>query len=155
MDKEVIIEELKSIVLDFLKIRGFELFELIYRYEGKDLFLRFLVDKPGGGIRLDEAAGINRDLSLILDEKDILQTRYVLEVSSPGVDRPLKTKNDFARCINREVRVFLNETINGKWELEGTINKVEDDTVYIDMEGSIIGIPISEISRAKQILNEA
>jgi len=155
MDREAIIEELKSTVTDFLKTKNLDLVDFIYRYEGKDLVLRILVDKPQGGISLGDCADLNQGISIILDEQDMLQSRYILEVSSPGVDRPLKTRNDFLRCVNRAVKIFLNELINGKWELEGVIKKAEDDSVYIDVEGNTIGIPISKISRAKQILNEA
>ncbi len=153
MDRQTLIEELKSTIQDFLKTKNLYLVDLIYRYEGKDLVLRILVDKPEGGISLDECAYLNNDIGEILDEKDIIQGRYILEVSSPGLDWPLKSKDDFLRCINRSVRFFLNELINGKLELEGTINKVGDDSVYIDIDGNTIEIPISKITKAKQIVD--
>ena len=152
MDRQAIITELKNIIADYLKIQGLDLIDLIYRYEGKDLILRILVDKPQGGITLEECAQLNKQIGNILDEKDILQTRYVLEVSSPGLDRRLKTKSDFNRCINRRVRFFLNEAIGGKMECEGIINKVEDDAVCIDSDGKIIEIPLLKIITAKQVI---
>lgn len=153
MDRQTLIEELKSMIQDFLKTKNLYLVDLIYRYEGKDLVLRILVDKPEGGISLDECAYLNNNIGEILDEKDIIQGRYILEVFSPGLDWPLKSKDDFLRCINRSVRFFLNELINGKLELEGTINKVGDDSVYIDIDGNTIEIPISKITKAKQIVD--
>lgn len=154
MDRQTIINELKSIIGDYLKIRGLDLVDLIYRYEGRGLFLRILVDKPEGGISLDECAGLNNEIGSILDEKDILQEKYILEVSSPGVDRPLVTKSDFLRCINKKVRIFLRESIDGKMELEGLIIKVEDDSVYIDIEGNILEIPLSKITKAKRVVDK-
>ena len=152
MDRQEIILELKNIIGDFLKIQGLELIGLIYRHEGRDLALRILVDRAQGGITLGECAQLNNQISEILDEKDILQEGYILEVSSPGLDRPLETRSDFLRCMNRKVKLFLNESINGKIELEGLISKVEDDSVYIDCKNATIQIPLIKINKAKEII---
>lgn len=154
MDRQTIINELRSIIGEYLKMKDFDLIDLIYRYEGKDLFLRILVDKPEGGITIDECAQLNSEISIILDEKNILHLRYILEVSSPGVDRPLLTKKDFLRCINRKVRFRLGEPINDKMELAGLICKVDDDSVYVDVGGKILNIPLLKIITAKQIIND-
>jgi ribosome maturation factor RimP len=152
MDRQAIIEELKVIIEDYLKSQSLDLVDFIYRYEGRDLVLRILIDKPEGGISLDECASCNQNISRILDEENILETRYILEVSSPGLDRPLKTKNDFLRCINREVKFFLNESIEGKLELDGIIQKVDGAAVYIDTKDRSLAIPILNINKAKQII---
>ena len=116
------------------------------------MILRILVDRPEGGITLDECARLNIQISNLLDEKDILQTRYILEVASPGLDRPLKAKNDFLRCINRKARFFFNEPINGKIELEGVISKVENESVFIESNDQVIEIPLTGINKVKQII---
>lgn len=152
MDRQGLINELRVIIGDFLKNQNLDLVDIIYRYEGRGLVLRVLVDKPEGGITLDECAGLNNEISRILDEKDMLQQRYILEVSSPGLDRPLNSKNDFLRCINKRVRVFLNEPINAKLELDGVITEIKDDSVYIDIIGETIEVPLSKITKAKQIV---
>ncbi len=152
MDKQELFNELRTIIGDFLKNQNLDLVDLDFRYEGKDLALRVLTDKPEGGIRLDECAYLNNEISRILDEKDILQQGYILEVSSPGLDRPLNSKDDFLRCINRTVRFFLNEPVNGKLELEGAITEVRNDSVYIDIIGKTIEVPLSKITKAKQII---
>jgi len=90
---------------------------------------------------------------MILDEKDILKERYILEVYSPGLDRPLSTKNDFLRCINRKVRFWLSEPINGKIEMEGSVTKVDDDSVYVDIKDEAVKIPLLNIKKAKQIID--
>lgn len=152
MDRETLINELTNIISDYLKSQKLDLVDLIYRYEGRDLFLRLLVDSPEGGISLDECAQLNNEVSNILDQKEILEERYILEVSSPGIDRPLKTKSDFLRCIDRNVKFFLNEPMSGKIELDGIVIKVEDDAVYIDINGNIMKIPLIKINKAKQIV---
>jgi ribosome maturation factor RimP len=153
MDRQEIINELKNLFGEYLKAQGLDLVELIYRYEGRGLFLRILADRPEGGISMEECSRLNNEISRILEEKDILQSRYILEVSSPGLDRPLKTKSDFLRCINRKARLFLSEQVNGKIELEGIIIRAEDDSVYVDIGGESVEIPLLKLTKAKQIIN--
>lgn len=153
MDKAAFIEELRRTIQEFLAERRLDPVELITRYEGRDLFLRVLVDRPEGGISLGECAGLNKEISLMLDEKDELQQRYILEVCSPGLDRPLKTKNDFLRCINKTVKIFFNEPVHGRWEWEGSVAKVEGDCVYIGAQDKTIALPLLKIVKAKQIIN--
>ena len=152
MDRQEIIAQLQNIIGDYLKIQGLDLVDLIYRHEGRDSILRILVDRPEGGITLGECAQLNERISNLLDEKGILQTRYTIEVSSPGLDRALETRNDFLRSINKRVRFFLNESINGKIEFEGLISKVENDSVYIESRSEITGVPLTKINKAKQII---
>ena len=153
MDRQAIISEVSGVVRDYLNKEGFELVDVIYRHEGRDLFLRILADRPMGGITIEECVQLNRQISVILDEKNMLQQRYILEVSSPGLDRPLKNKADFIRCINREVKFFLNEAVEGKIEIDGLIRKVEEDTIEIEAKGAIIKIAFNKINKAKQIIS--
>ena len=152
MDREALANELKIILADFLKSRNLDLVEIIHRYEVGDLVLRVLVDRPEGGINLDDCAAINRELGEILDAKDFLQQRYILEVSSPGLDRPLKTQNDFSRCLNKKVKFFLSELINGKLEWDGVITKVSERIVYVDTVTEIMEVPLDKINKAKRII---
>ena len=154
MDRQTIINELRDLLGSYLKDQGLDLVDLIYRYEGRNIYLRILVDKPEGGISLGECARLNNEISRILDEKDILRDRYMLEVSSPGLDRPLLTRSDFLRCIHRNARLFFLESINGKTELEGVITKVEDNSVYIDIDDNTLEIPLAKIKKAKQIISK-
>lgn len=155
MDKQEIIRELRRIIEAFFAPQQLDLIDVIYRYEGAGLFLRILVDRPEGGITLEECAAINRQLSAILDERDILglSRRYILEVSSPGLDMPLKTKNDFFRCVNRKVKFFLSEPVNGKLEIDGVVSQVDDVSVYVNVEGQVIPLALSKINKAKQIIS--
>lgn len=153
MDRQIIIEELRNDISGFLNTRSINLVDIIYRYEARDLVLRILVDKPEGGISLYDCAYLNKELSRVLDEKDILQGRYILEVSSPGLDRPLKTRNDFLRCMNRKAKVFLKEQINGKFELDGVVGRITDEAVFIDTQDGTVEVNFSKITKAKQIIN--
>jgi len=152
MDKQEIIVELEASIGEYLTGCGLQLVELIYRYEGRGLFLRVLVDKPEGGITLGECASLNQEIGIMLDAKDAIKDNYILEVSSPGIDRSLFNKDDFNRCKNKKVKFFLKELIVGKLEWDGVINKIEGDSVFADINGQILEIPISKINKAKQIL---
>jgi ribosome maturation factor RimP len=153
MPSEELLSQLKNLAASHLKARGLDLVEFSFRYEGRSLVLRLLADRPEGGITVDECAGINQELSSILDEQTLLSEGYILEVFSPGADRPLRLKSDFARCIGRRARFFLKEPLYSKIELEGQIKQVTDESVYLETE--LLGkveIPLARINRAKQLL---
>ncbi len=152
MDRQEIISSLTAIIESHLKNQGLDFVDLVYRYEGRDLFLRVLVDRPEGGITLADCSSLNKEIGAILDEKDTIQARFILEVSSPGVDRPLKSKSDFSRCINRKARFHLSDPINGKIEWEGLINRVGEDSISVDIGGDILEIPLLKINKAKRVI---
>lgn len=152
MDYAGFTAELKEIIQPVLDQDNIELVELTFvRTRGNSL-LRLLVDRPDGAINIGDCARLNRKLQDLLDTRDIIQDSYLLEVSSPGLDRPLKTKNDFLRCLGKQVKFFLNEAINGKIEIDGVISKVEDELVIIDTKAGSLQIPLSKITKAKQVV---
>jgi len=108
-------------------------------------------DRPQGGINLEECALLNRLMRQGLDEKKILNGQYALEVSSPGLDRPLKTKADFIRCLNKQAVFFLNDLINGKLQWQGIIKKVGEAAVFIEQEREDLEIPLIKINKAKLV----
>lgn len=153
MDRQLI-NHLRDIVEGIVKEQGFELVELSYRYEGSKLVLVIFADRSGGGITIDECARLNNQISLLLDKKDLIRQSYVLEVSSPGIDRPLKTKADFKRCIKRKVIVYTSEPVMNKIQWEGFIMDADEDLLYLDAEGESLPIPLGKINKAKQIIEE-
>lgn len=152
MDRENLVNELKVIIEDYLESWNLELVDIFYRRAGRESVLKILVDKPEGGISLETCATLNNEIGVILDQGDLLKESYILEVSSPGIVRPLKTKNDFSRCIYRRVRVFLSGQIEGKSELEGEITGVTDASLFVETEKGKIEIPFSMVNFAKQIV---
>jgi len=152
MDKQELIQELVNIIDGYLRGENLDLVDLIYRYEGSDLFLRILVDRPQGGITMDECARINKDIGVVLDENGMVQDRYILEVSSPGIDRLLKSAKDFSRCIDKPVKLFLSQAVNEKIEMDGVIKDVGDDSVFIQTAQGLVEIPLTKINKAKQVI---
>lgn len=152
MISDVLTNELNPLLKDYLASLNFILVDIICRREGSSLFLRILADRPEGGINLDECARLNRDIGGLLDEKDIIKENYILEVSSPGLDRPLKTREDFSRLLNKKAKFFLNEVINGKLEWDGLINRVSPESVCIAIGEGTIEVPLIKINKAKLII---
>ena len=150
MDKQALAQSLRILIEEYLKTQGVELVDLILRHEGRDLVLKVLVDRPQGGIALGECANLNREIIKMLDEKEALDEAYILEVSSPGIDRPLSTKADFLRCLNRRVRFFLNSPIKEKMEISGLVKGVTEEIVYVGIKGESVEVPLSKINKAKQ-----
>lgn len=152
MDKEILFKELNELSLLCASRENLEFVDLSCRYEGNRLILRVLVDRPQGGITLGECALFNRQLSGLLEEKNIIDGDYVLEACSPGLNRNLKTQKDFLRCINKEAVFFLNDLVNQKLQWQGIINKVNEDSVVIQNAGRILEIPLIKINKAQLVI---
>lgn len=146
------IKELNELIASCLSRQNLESVDLICRYEGGNLVIRILVDIPGGGITLGECALLNRQLSGLLEEKNIIAGNYVLEVSSPGLDRCLKTQKDFSRCLNKEAVFFLNDLVGGKCQWQGIISKVDEASLFIGHAGQVLEIPLIKINKARLVV---
>ena len=112
---------------------GFELVDVEYVKEGSNWYLRAYIDKEGG-IAVDDCEVISRILSDWLDKTDFIEDSYILEVSSPGLGRPLKKEKDYKRSIGREVEVRLYKAIDRQKEFTGTLSAYDDKTVTLAME---------------------
>lgn len=154
MDYQALVENVKAAISGILQDEGIELIELKFLRTPQGQILRLLVDRAGGGINVGECAMLNRRIIELLDKEAIIADDYILEVSSPGLDRPLKTKNDFLRCLNKKARFFLLEPVNGRIEYDGLIEKVEGDSAWINVNTVLLELPIAKIRMAKQILED-
>ena len=152
MEDPQLIGQIKGAIAPELLRKGICLVEINKSYQGRTLCLRFIVDKTGGAVTLGECASLNRQIGMILEERELIDDSYVLEVSSPGLDRPLETKDDFTRCQGRRVKFFLIRPINGKIELDGLITEVSEDGVKADIAQETLIIPLSQIQKAKQLI---
>lgn len=113
---------------------GFELVDVEYVKEGSTWYLRAYIDKPGG-ISIDDCEAVSRRLSDILDEKDYIDEAYILEVSSPGLGRPLRKEKDYKRSLGKEVEIRTYRMIEKRKEFTGTLKEYDDKTVTIEEEG--------------------
>lgn len=111
--------------------------------------VRVFIDKEGG-VTLDDCERVSRGLSALLDVEDMIHTSYVLEVSSPGLDRPLKEIADFEKSVGKLARVITKESIDNRTFFIGRIQGVRGDDVLLKVgEGEVFEIPFDRISRAR------
>lgn len=125
--KELHIFELAEPVVESL---DYSLIEVEYKKEGKDWFLRFYLDKPGG-ITLDDCVRGSEVLAEKLDEWDIIDGHYFLDVSSPGAERPIKTEKDLETTLNNGIYVKTYQHIDGEQEWTGILTEYDDSSVTI------------------------
>ena len=109
---------------------GFELVDVEYVKEGSNWYLRAYIDKDGG-IFVNDCELVHRELSDILDEQDFVEDSYILEVSSPGLLRPLKKEKDFKRSLSKEVEIRTFKKIDKRKEFRGVLTAYDDKTVTI------------------------
>ncbi|MFA4992044.1 MAG: ribosome maturation factor RimP [Candidatus Omnitrophota bacterium] len=144
------IDKIREIITSALQEEGVELVEIIYRPEAAGKVLRLLVDKDGG-ITIADCACLNDKISQVLDQADIIQERYSLEVDSPGIDRPFKIKRDYERAKGRYVRVTLKEAVLDKKEYIGILEEILENSIKVSTQKKgILEIQFDNIVRARQ-----
>lgn len=139
----------EALLIPILEEKGYEMVDVEYVKEGSNWYLRAYVDKPGG-ITINDLEDVSRRLSDLLDEKDFISDAYILEVSSPGLGRPLKKDRDFDRSIGEEIEVHLYRSLNGNKQYVGLLKSYDKDTITIeDEDGSEINLDRVNVSLVK------
>jgi ribosome maturation factor RimP len=133
---------------------GLEIFDVQYRREASGMVLRVQIDRPGSGataedsVSVDDCAKVSRDLSAVLDVDDVVPNAYTLEVSSPGLDRPLRGAADYQRFAGRRAKIVMREAVDGQRFFKGRLGGVDNGAVLIDDEGGRQHrVPLSIITR--------
>jgi ribosome maturation factor RimP len=147
-------EHVQRVVADmiqpYLDQEGFELVEVEYVMEGGNRFLRVYVDKEGG-IDIDECGKISEYFSEQLDRNDPIPEAYILEISSPGAERPLLKNEDYRRAVGKDVYITTNELIDGKKEFEGLLESYDESVVVLKVgkKGKFYTIRMNQVSSAR------
>ena len=141
-------QKIREIVEPLILHAGMELVNVEYLRGQKSMTLRITIDKEGG-VSVDDCAQVSRLVSDVLDVKDPIPGHYNLEVSSPGINRPLITKRDFKRFVGEKVYIKTRAMTDGRRRYRGILEKVEDNTVYVRGTDGIYPIHIDDISRAR------
>lgn len=131
--RETYEKKAEALIISEVEQRGFELVDVEYVKEGGNFYLRAYIDKEGG-ITVDDCEVISRIFSDKLDETDFIEDSYILEVSSPGLGRPLKKEKDYVRSMGKEVEIRTYTAIDGEKEFTGVLHGFDKDTVTITME---------------------
>jgi len=123
----------EALVLPILENNNFELVDVEYVKEGSNWFLRYYIDKEGG-INIQDCELVSRALSELLDKNDFISEGYNLEVSSPGLGRPLKKEKDYQRSVGKELEIRTYRPINHEKEFYGILKSYDENTVTIENE---------------------
>ena len=153
MAKGDVVDQIRAVALPILDSMGIELVELEFRKEGPGMVLRLFIDKPGG-ILLDDCSAVSRELSEILDVEEIIPVEYNLEVSSPGLNRPLTKPADYDRYVGKLVKVRTYEMVadaagNRRKTFLGELVGLKDGIIHINLkEGQSAAIPLDKVAKA-------
>jgi ribosome maturation factor RimP len=153
VSKGDICEQITDIAQPILKSAGLELVDIEFVKAGRDAVLRLFIDKEGG-ISLEDCAGVSRELSAILDVEDFVPSNYTLEVSSPGLDRPLKKPADYERFAGRLVKLRTYEPLpddagNKRKTFVGNLEGLVGGVVRMRLtEGQTASIPLDKVAKA-------
>lgn len=126
-------QKTEKLLMPIMEANGFELVDVEYVKEAGNWYLRAYIDKPGG-ITVDDCEVVNRELGDLLDRDDFIDDSYILEVSSPGLGRPLKKERDFIRSKGEEVEIRTYRMVDRQKEFRGVLKAWDKDTVTIEYE---------------------
>lgn len=147
MNVKKIIEIVTNIARPIVEKFNLELVDVDFVKENNEWFLRVFIDKEGG-ITIDDCTNVSRILSDKLDEADPISVSYYLEVSSPGINRPLKKEEDFIRFKGRKIKLKLFKEIDGKKTVRGILLGIKENKVVVNMKDKEIEIDFNNISSA-------
>lgn len=147
-------EKIETLIAPAMEAQGFCIVRVKFFEKGGNILQVMAERMDGKGITLDNCADISHLISPILDVEDVIKNGYSLEVSSPGMERPLVRLNDFERFKGKMVKIALTEMINNKRNYQGMIIGIKGDNVILDAESLRHEIPFSLIHSAKLILSE-
>ena len=149
MEREITIEALRQLIEPILEAEGMSLVDLQWNRRGRRWVLALFMDKEGG-VSLDDCAHISRQVGERIEVDNLIDHAYTLEVSSPGLDRPLRTVADYERFQGHLVRVTTTIPIQGRSTIVGRLKGVEGQTVVVETErAGIIPIPLAQIKHAR------
>lgn len=151
--KTTLDQRIAAIVAPVIEDMGYELVRLRVM-SGKTRTLQIMAEKPEGGIEVDDCAAISTAVSATLDVEDPIEDNYTLEVSSPGIDRPLTRLKDFDMWQGYEAKIETTELIDGRRRFKGNIAGTEDGEVLIEIEEGTIGLEFDWLSDAKLVLTD-
>jgi ribosome maturation factor RimP len=150
-----IVERVRGIASRIAMSYGMEIFDVQFRREGPGMVLRVRIDRPGAGateeesVSVGDCAHVSRDLSAVLDVEDVVPTAYTLEVSSPGLDRPLRHAGDYQRFSGRRAKLVMREAVDGQMFFKGRLAGIDGADAIIDTDdGRRHRVPLGIVTRA-------
>ena len=150
------VERVRELAIRVATSYGLDIFDVELKREGGQQVLRVIVDRPGpaatpqDSVSIDDCARVAEDLGTLLDVEDVMPGEYTFEVSSPGLDRPLRTADDFRRFAGRWAKIVTSEPVQRQTAFTGRVKGIEGDDVLFESEGKKpMRLPLRLISRAR------
>ncbi|EAX47072.1 protein of unknown function DUF150 [Thermosinus carboxydivorans Nor1] len=150
MSRQQVEKLVERLVQDIITDTNMELVDVEYVKE-RNWYLRVFLDKPGG-IEVEDCQWVSEQLEVKLDELDPIKESYYLEVSSPGLDRPLKKDRDFIRHIGEKVEVHTFAPLNGSKLVVGTLTGISETDIHLDVNGTALSVPRDKTAQVKLYL---
>lgn len=144
-DLRPVLDRIEGVIVPFIEEMHFELVDI--EMAGGN-YLRIRIGRPDGDVLLDELADLSRKIEELLDMSELIQEKYFLEVSSPGIDRPLKKHADFNRFVGKYVRIVTREKINNTHNFFGLLRGMDGDDVLLEDNGVVTAIAFGIIKKA-------
>jgi ribosome maturation factor RimP len=149
------IDQVREVAARVAGSYGLEIFEVQFRREASGMVLRVQIDRPGpaataeDSVSIGDCANVSRELSVALDVADVIPGAYTLEVSSPGLDRPLRHADDYRRFAGRRAKVVMREAVDGQKFFKGRLRGIEGTDVLVESDdGREHRVPLGAITRA-------
>lgn len=146
---EDVIVKIENVVSPVLKEMELDLVDIEYLQEGGYWYVRIYIEKVDGDVSLDDCAKVSMAVEDDVDR--LIDKKFFLEISSPGVERPLKKEKDYIRFTGSKIKVSLKHKINEKKNLEGILSKFENDTLFMHVDGADMEIPFKEVRKANLV----
>lgn len=142
------VDKIKEILGPITAKYGYFVLEMTYKREGGSFVLRIVIDKSGG-VKMDECGRFNNELSELLDKGNVIEDRYTLEVSSPGLDRKLKKDADFVWAVGKKIKLTMYAPFEGKSAFSGILLGLGEGTVVVNENETSTEIPREKIASAR------
>ena len=143
--------KVQELIIPVVEGLGYEFIGAEYLAAGKHSVLRIYIDNPDGGVKIDDCEKVSRQVSSVLYVEDPISGRYMLEVSSPGLDRLLFTEAHYQRFTGRQVKIRLKQMIDGRRKMTAELKACEDGVITVEVDGVSIQVKLSDIDQARLI----
>ncbi|WP_337840870.1 ribosome maturation factor RimP [Rheinheimera sp.] len=143
-------QQLTALLAPTVEAAGFELLGIELIRAGKHSTLRLYIDHPEG-VNVDQCAVVSREVSAVLDVEDPIPTEYFLEVSSPGLDRPLFTPAHFTKVVGQKIEVKLAIPQDGRRKFKGLLTQIEDDMLVVEVDGKPYRLLMDNVDKANLV----
>ena len=143
-------EKVEALVEPIILKLEYNLYDVEYIKEGKDYFLRIYIDSDSG-ISLEDCEKVSNAINDVLASANLIEAQYFLEISSPGIERTIRKAKQLAQNIGKELSIKFFKPYNGKKQMQGTLEKFDEENIYINLENKILDIPKKDIAQIRTV----